>query len=109
LGDAADVRRVAAGHYREAQRLLLPVDVVWTSREAYDRRMEAFERIQQKIYGLQGKGNYPRLTDTPVPQTAISHPPASAPVRSPSAAPHLTVWDFSPGLAVRVCQSFTDF
>ena len=54
LGDAAEGRQAAEGYYREAQRLLLPVGVVWTCREEYDRRMEAFERIHQKIYGLDG-------------------------------------------------------
>src|SRR5712692_1102850 len=70
-------------HYREAQRLLLPVGVVWTDREAYDRRMEAFERIQQKLYGLEGKGSF--------------------------TVPDLTVWEFTPGLVVRVGRTFTDF
>jgi hypothetical protein len=109
LGDAADVRQAAAGHYREAQRLLMPAGAVWTCREEYDRRMEAFERIQQKIYGLEGKSDYPRLAEAPVPEAAIANTPAPEPVQPPSAAPHLTVWDFAPRLAVRVCQSFTDF
>jgi len=75
LGDAAQATQAAAAHYREAQRLLLPVGMVWTSRESYDSRMQALERVQQKIYG----------------------------------APHLTVWDFSPGLVVRVGRTFLDF
>jgi hypothetical protein len=57
LGDAAYAGRAAAAHYREAQRLLLPVGIVWTDRESYDRRMEAFERLQRKVYGLEEKGS----------------------------------------------------
>jgi Domain of unknown function (DUF3601) len=34
---------------------------------------------------------------------------ASEPVGSPSAAPNLTVWDFHPGLVVRICQTFIDY
>ena len=52
-GAAADASQAALAYYREAQLLLLPAGAVWPGREAYDRRMEAFERIQQKIYRLQ--------------------------------------------------------
>uniref|UniRef100_Q02BL7 Uncharacterized protein n=1 Tax=Solibacter usitatus (strain Ellin6076) TaxID=234267 RepID=Q02BL7_SOLUE len=79
LGDLAAAGQPAAAHYREAQSLLLPAGAVWTDRAAYDQRMEAFERIQQKIYALE-----------------VQTEP-------------LTVWDFSPGLVVRVCQSFRDY
>jgi hypothetical protein len=109
LGDAADVDQAAAGYYREAQRLLLPAGVVWTCREAYDRRQEAFERIQQTIYGLQGKGNNPHPTEPPLRETEMPIVSASEPVRCPSAAPNLTVWDFHPGLVVRICQTFIDY
>lgn len=99
LGDAAGAGPTAAGHYRDAQRLLLPAGAVWTNREAYDRRREAFDRIQQKLYGLQGKPA----------ETAIPVVPAAETVRQPSPARDLAVWDFPPGLAVRVCQTFADF
>ena len=50
--------------------------VVWTDREAYDLRMAAFERIQQKLYKHE---------------------------------PDLTVWQFAPGLVVRVERTFVDY
>jgi hypothetical protein len=57
LGDAAaSVRQQAIAYYLDAQHLLLPPGMVWTDREAYDRRMELFEQIQQKLYRLMTKG-----------------------------------------------------
>src|SRR4051812_42088208 len=82
-GDAAEARQTAAAFYRGAQRLLLPAGVVWTDRESHDRRMEAFERIQQKLYGLE---EGPRSTDS-----------------------DLAVWQFSPGLVVRIGRTFRDY
>jgi hypothetical protein len=82
LGTATD--------YREAQRLLLPVGAVWTDRDSYDRRMEAFERIQQKLYAL---------------DVAYANPDSSAVVP----AADLPVQQFAEGLAVRVVQSFRDY
>jgi hypothetical protein len=108
-GDAAVDGQSAGGYYGSAQRLLLPAGIVWTCREEYDRRMEAFERIQQKIYALEGKRNYPRPPDPPPQETDTPILPTSEPVQSPSAAPHLMVWDFYPGLVVRICQDFTDY
>ena len=102
LGDAAGGVQAAAAHYREAQRLLLPPGTVWTDREAYDQRMTAFERIQQKIYGLPNKPILPPPAEPAVPQS-------EAPAESPRPAKPLTVWDFAPGLMVRVCQSFSDY
>jgi hypothetical protein len=108
LGDAAEARQAATAHYREAQRLLLPAGVVWTDRESYDRRMEAFERIQQKIYALEGKGDFaPPAPSPPATEVPVAANPEDAP--RPSAAPVLTVWDFSPGLVVRIAQPFSDF
>jgi hypothetical protein len=111
LGDAAEARQAAAGYYREAQRLLLPAGVVWTDRESYDRRMEAFERIQQKLYGLEGRANF--ILPVAAPK---AEPPAEAPAVSdkeagplPPATPDLPVWNFSPGLVVRIARAFTDF
>jgi hypothetical protein len=105
LGDAADIRESAAAHYREAQRLFMPVGAVWTDRVVYDRCMEAFERIQQKIYGLEAKSSVPPAPAEP------TIPESEAPVVSspPAITRELTVWDFSPGLVVRVCQDFTDY
>ncbi len=110
LGDAAETRQAAAAHYREAQRVLLPVGVVWTDREACDRRREAFERIQQKLYGLEGREferreNAAPQATTPAPEAAVAA--AARPV--PIAAPELPVWNFTAGLVVRIARTFSDF
>ena len=116
LGDAAaGLGESAAAYYRQAQRLLMPPGVVWTDRESYDRRMEAFERIQQKLYGLAGQRSSrgiatPAPTPEP-PRADVDTPAVSASViDSPAdAAPDLSVWDFRPGLVVRIGQTFKDF
>jgi hypothetical protein len=101
LGDDAGNGQPAAAHYREAQRLLLPAGAIWTDRAAYDQRMESFERIQQKIYALEVKATVPLAAEPTGPEV---------PARVVGASPaHITVWDFSPGLVVRVCQSFRDY
>lgn len=106
LGDvAASDRQQAIAYYRDAQRLLLPPGIVWTDREAYDRRMERFEQIQQKLYRLDNKVDQPNPPDPmQSPSEARSQAvPESKPDRS------LSVWDFVPGLVVRVAQAFTDY
>jgi hypothetical protein len=53
LGDAAAAAEgPAEGHYREAQKVLLPTGFQWSDAAEYDRRLGAFNRIQQKIWGL---------------------------------------------------------
>jgi hypothetical protein len=42
----------ALGLYRQAQRILLPTGVLWSDREEYDRRQDASNRIQKKIWAL---------------------------------------------------------
>ena len=42
----------ALGLYRQAQKTLLPTGVLWSDREEYDRRQDAFNRIQKKIWAL---------------------------------------------------------
>jgi hypothetical protein len=106
LGDAAaSVRQQAIAYYRDAQRLLLPSGTVWTDRESYDRRMELFEQIQQKLYRLDDRVEQRGPSDPPPssPEAQIAEIPESKPDRS------LSVWDFVPGLVVRVVQSFTDY
>jgi len=67
LGDAAaSVRDQAIAYYKDAQRLLLPPGAIWTDRELYDRRMELFEQIQQKLYRLDDKVNQGGVSD-PLP------------------------------------------
>jgi Domain of unknown function (DUF3601) len=100
LGDAAvSLRQPAVAYYREAQRLLLPSGMVWTDRESYDRRMELFQQIQEKLYRLDSIGEQRGPSDSPPPiREAL-----------PSAIAELSVWNFFPGLAVRVVQAFTDY
>jgi hypothetical protein len=103
LGDGAGAVQAATAHYRAAQRWLLPAGAVFTDRGAYDQRMEAFERIQQKIYALEVPAAVaPVAAETPVPEAAPASPLQAA-------AAQLTVWDFAPGLVIRVCQSFRDY
>jgi hypothetical protein len=116
LGDAAaGVDESATAYYRQAQCLLMPIGAVWTDREAYDRRMEAFERIQQKLYGLVERGiSRGSATPAPAPEppAADVHAPtvSASAVDSPAdAAPELSVWNFRPGLVVRIGQTFVDF
>lgn len=103
LGDAADDRQTATAQYRDAQRLLIPPGAVWTDRAAYDHRMAAFERIQQKLYALENivSPPPPPVVEPPIPQPV-------APVESVPAG-ELSVWNFFPGLVVRVCQDFRDY
>ena len=83
LGDAALSQDLpAAEHYRAAQLRLMPAGTVWSDREEYQRRMDAFERLQQKLYGLDGTGR---------PRKSIS------------------VGQFTVGMQVRVLQSFRDY
>jgi hypothetical protein len=106
LGDAAASGcQEAIGYYRDAQRLLLPSGMVWTDRESYDRRLELFEQIQQKLYRLDDKADQRGPSDPAPssPEARIVAVPESKPDRS------LSVWDFVPGLVVRVVQSFTDY
>jgi hypothetical protein len=100
--DATALGRPAAGYYREAQTILLPAGAVWTDREAYDLRMGAFERIQQKLYALSGTA--PALSEAEVP--AVANVLADVPVAT---AGQVSVWDFSAGMAVRVMQDFRDY
>lgn len=109
LGDAAASGQAAAAYYREAQLLLLPVGVIWTDRESYDRRIEAFERIQQKLYGLEGKGSFTPPAEPPTPETQTPMVLALESGPLPSAEPDLAVWHFSPGLVVRIGRTFTDY
>src|SRR5260370_30439416 len=102
MGDLAATGQAAAAHYREAQRLLLPVGAVWTDRVAYDQRMEAFGRIQQKLYAREVQATPASVASEP------TAPEVPAPVVEASPT-NLTVWDFSPGLVFRVCQSFRDY
>jgi hypothetical protein len=62
--------------------------------------MEAFERIQQKTYGLDGG-------ESLVPPPAAPSVPVPVAERVPPAAPmrQMRVRDFSPGLVLRVCHT----
>ncbi len=51
-GDAAGERDAATALYQQAQRLLLPAGAMWSDRAEYEQRMLAFNRVQEKLYGL---------------------------------------------------------
>ncbi len=110
MGDAAAAPgHPAAQHYREAQRLLLPAGTVWSDREAYDRRLAAFDRIQEKVYALDGQGTRRDFAIAPVEDHAAEATPAAIPLVTPAGNAELPVWDFFPGLMVQVAQSFRDY
>jgi hypothetical protein len=118
LGDAAaGVDESATTYYRQAQVLLLPPGARWTDRAAYERRMEAFERIQQKLYGLVERGisrgfvaPEPAPTLRP-PGTDLGAPalPVSTNDSPADASAALSVWNFPPGLVLRIGQAFVDY
>ncbi len=113
--DAAGLGESAAAYYRRAQSLLMPPGAVYTGRETYEWRMEAFLRIQQKLYGLAGQGSTRGIATpepTPEPPTADVDAPAvsvSALDSPAQAALHLEVYKFPAGLVVRVLQTFRDY
>jgi hypothetical protein len=102
LREAARLEQL--GKYREAQSVLMPPGRVWTDRESYDRRMELFEQIQEKLYRLE-------RTDEPAPVPLVAAEPEAErePDRPSSSSGSLSVWDFAPGLVVSVVQAFTDY
>src|SRR5262245_26209639 len=107
FGDAADSRNAATALYRKAQLLLMPVGRLWEPGEEYDRRMEAFNRIQQKLYDL-SKREFPTTENPPEPR---AEPAPSAAVDDAARAPvqEISISDFYAGLVVRIEQSFVDF
>jgi hypothetical protein len=100
----------ASEHFREAQRLLLPTGVVWTDREAYDERVELFQRIQQKLYAMERMETLPAPVSAPV-EPPVESAPMTPPLHAAPSSPNdfLSLWHFSPGVIVRVVQEFTDY
>jgi len=98
-GDAlAEAGEPAAECYRKAQGPLLPAGTLWTDREAYDARMQAFERLQQKLYAL-GPNGRPRVIESPNPAPG---PPEAIPFNAPllagdARAPALPAWQVLAG------------
>lgn len=65
-GDAAAAAgEPAENHYRQAQKVLLPTGVLWSDATEYDRRLSAFNRIQQKIWALHSQPSAPPPSDQP--------------------------------------------
>ena len=82
----------SADSYRQAQRLLMPAGALWTGREEYDARMQAFERLQQKPYALSPDGR-PRGSERPGPAAGREAAANLAPVHPGQAkAPALPAW-----------------
>jgi hypothetical protein len=110
LADAdAALGRPAAQPYLEAQRLLMPPGSVWRDREAYDRRMAAFSRIQEKLYTLDGNGIRRDFAPAPAKEEPVEAAPIATPPAAPPPSGDLQVWDFFPGLVVQVAQTFRDY
>src|SRR5262245_9636001 len=107
LGDTAESRDAATAFYRKAQMIFMPAGVLWTAGEEYDRRMQAFERIQQKLYGL-SKRAFPNDANPPArwPETP---PAAVVDNASQATVEELSVSEFCPGLVLRIERSFVDF
>ena len=103
--EAASQGLSAAAYYLESQRVLLPVGVVWSDREAYTTRKEGFDRLQEKLYALDGSG---RARKAEAVETAPA-PSVSAIAPLASTGAELSVWQFYPGLTVRVVQGFRDY
>ena len=57
-GDAALDADSATAFYCQAQGLLMPAGVVWSDRAEYDERMLAYNRVQEKRYGVSNRA-YP--------------------------------------------------
>ena len=57
----------AEAFYRNAQKILLPVGVLWSDAVEYDLRMAAFQRLQQKIWALH---SVPPRPPAPAPSEA---------------------------------------
>src|SRR5258706_6247789 len=107
LGDDADSVDTATAFYRQAQSVLMPPGMVWRDREFYEGRKEAFERVQQKLYGLAGLGRSRRAAPAPVPEARnVDLPQAVEPTLDPPGTQ--SVWQFEPGLVVRIVQTFKD-
>jgi hypothetical protein len=83
-------------HYRAAQRALLPLGVIFSSRDENDRRMEAFQRVAAKLYaiGADGKATsshdckaHPQYVPTERKAKSPSEPADEIPVLHPFSAP----------------------
>ena len=109
LGDEAAAQGMpAATYYLESQRLLLPAGIVWTDHEAYATHREAFDRLQEKLYSLDGSGR-PRIAPAPAREAPIVEAPiVEAPV-PPITAAELSVWNLQPGMHLQVMQTFQDY
>ena len=57
--EAAAAGRPAEASYRKAQKVLLPVGMLWSDSAEYERRRAAFDRLQRKIWALHGPPSPP--------------------------------------------------
>ena len=87
----------AALHYQLAQRALMPPGVMFDSGEESDGRMEAYQRIVTKLYGIGGDGKprsahdgqpHPRFVLPPAPPVPeVVAPPPPPPEVEPTSPP----------------------
>ena len=108
LGDTSESRDAATAYYRKAQLLVMPPGTQWTAGEEYDRRMEAFERIQQKLYALSTR-EFLRNPPTRWPEAPPAEAVDIAAHTTAKFAADLSVSEFRPGLVVRIERTFVDF
>lgn len=70
---AANAGERAQEFYRQAQRILMPANKMWSDAAEYDLRMAAFQRIQNKLWALAEGG--PVRFGTPGPPAERAPPP----------------------------------
>ena len=81
----ADAREQAQEYYRQAQRILMPVNKMWSDAVEYDLRMTAFQRVQKKLWALADGGP----VRVGVPGPALSPAERANPPHLPPPPPNL--------------------
>ncbi|MDR3418497.1 MAG: YqcC family protein [Nevskia sp.] len=85
--DAASSRDLATALYQQAQRLLMPPGVLWSDRAEYEARMLAFNRVQEKLYGVADRFKPAPAADVSSPVKRAGSPAPAEPIdAAPSGA-----------------------
>jgi hypothetical protein len=79
----ADAREQAQEYYRQSQRILMPVNKMWSDAVEYDLRMAAFQRVQNKLWALAEGGLVRVGVPGPAPSAAERAKPPELPRPSP--------------------------